>query len=523
MITQHTWMFLGSYEGLRVRLASRSLVSLLHLGIKAFEEIGNDVVQTCAFVFQNTSCAGRKSRFCRLVDVKDSAKKEQEFFNPSLYSEKSTDSFKVIPGFTYAYWVEDAFIDNFEKGSKIEQYAEFTGSQNITGNNEKYLRYHWEVESDKVGQTYWVFYAKGGDYRKYYGNLEMVIDWRDSARNFYATNKTSNLLSEHFWFREGVTYSAVTSRGTGFRYLPKGCIFDKGGPSIAIKDNLYYLLALLNSKTAELYFRVLNPSINLQVKDIKALPILVEDKDKIADITQRSVQLAKDDWDSFETSYTFKRHPLTVGHTRVEDAFAAWKAVQLERFDELLSNETTVNELFKAIYRLDDLEIKFEERDIPIRKAILQRDIHSLISYAVGCMFGRYSLDEPGLVCAGGNWDPSKCCTYVPDSDNIIPICDDDYFDDDITGRFVKWVETVYGTRASRYGPKSAAVSQSGGQAAGHVGRDPGKAHPCDRIRLCRFLSPAAHEFGCPGGHAHVYYISLSGGCIWQSNLYPSV
>ena len=445
MITQHTWMFLGSYEGLRVRLASRSLVSLLHLGIKAFEEIGNDVVQTCAFVFQNTSCAGQKSRFCRLVDVKDSAKKEQEFYNPNLYSEKSTDSFKVIPGFTYAYWVEDAFIENFEKGFNIEQYAEFTGSQNITGNNEKYLRYHWEVEADKVGQTYWVFYAKGGDYRKYYGNLEMVIDWRDSARNFYATNKTSNLLSEHFWFREGVTYSAVTSRGTGFRYLPKGCIFDKGGPSIAIKDSLYYLLALLNSKTAELYFRVLNPSINLQVKDIKALPILVEDKDKIADITQRSVQLAKDDWDSFETSFTFKQHPLTVGHTRVEEAFVAWKATQLERFNELLSNEATVNELFKAIYRLDDLEIKFEERDIPIRKAILQRDIHSLISYAVGCMFGRYSLDEPGLVYAGGNWDSSKYHTYVPDGDNIIPICDDEYFDDDITGRFVEFVRKVYG------------------------------------------------------------------------------
>ena len=445
MITQHTWMFLGSYEGLRVRLASRSLVSLLHLGIKAFEEIGNDVVQTCAFVFQNTSCAGQKSRFCRLVDVKDSAKKEQEFYNPNLYSEKSTDSFKVIPGFTYAYWVEDAFIENFEKGFNIEQYAEFTGSQNITGNNEKYLRYHWEVEADKVGQTYWVFYAKGGDYRKYYGNLEMVIDWRDSARNFYATNKTSNLLSEHFWFREGVTYSAVTSRGTGFRYLPKGCIFDKGGPSIAIKDSLYYLLALLNSKTAELYFRVLNPSINLQVKDIKALPILVEDNDTIADITQRSVQLAKDDWDSFETSFTFKQHPLTVGHTRVEEAFVAWKATQLERFNELLSNEATVNELFKAIYRLDDLEIKFEERDIPIRKAILQRDIHSLISYAVGCMFGRYSLDVEGLAYAGGEWDASKYKTIIPDGDNIIPICDDEYFDDDITGRFVKWVEAVYG------------------------------------------------------------------------------
>ena len=175
------------------------------------------------------------------------------------------------------------------------------------------------------------------------------------------------------------------------------------------------------------------------------MPILVEDNDTIADITQRSVQLAKDDWDSFETSFTFKQHPLTVGHTRVEEAFVAWKATQLERFNELLSNEATVNELFKAIYRLDDLEIKFEERDIPIRKAILQRDIHSLISYAVGCMFGRYSLDVEGLAYAGGEWDASKYKTIIPDGDNIIPICDDEYFDDDITGRFVKWVEAVYG------------------------------------------------------------------------------
>ena len=445
MITQHTWMFLGSYEGLRAKLSSRSLVSLLHFGIKAFEEIGNDVVQTCAFVFQNASYSKRKSRFCRLVDVKDSTKKEQEFFNPNLYSERSTDAFKVIPGYTYAYWVEDAFIENFERGSQIEQYAEFTGSQNITGNNEKYLRYHWEVAADKVGQTYWVFYAKGGDYRKYYGNLEIVIDWRDSARNFYATNKTSNLLSEHFWFREGVTYSAVTSRGTGFRYLPKGCIFDKGGPSIAIKNNLYYLLALLNSKTAELYFQVLNPSINLQVKDIKALPILVADEDEIARITQRSVQLAKEDWDSFETSFTFKKHPLIDGHTKIEEAFSAWETHQLERFNELLLNETTVNERFKAIYQLNNLEINFEERDIPIRKANLQRDIRSLISYAVGCMFGRYSVDGDGLANCGGALDASKYSTIIPDKDNIIPICDDDYFDDDITGRFVKWVEAVYG------------------------------------------------------------------------------
>ena len=445
MITMHSWMFLGSYKSLRNNLFSISLLSLIHLGIKAFEEIGNDIVQTCSFVFQNTYCAERKSKFCRLVEIKDAVKKEQKFFDNSLYTERSIDSFKIIPGYTYAYWVEESFIENFERGATIEHYAEFTGSQNITGNNEKYLRYHWEVEANKIGQNYWVFYAKGGDYRKYYGNLEIVIDWRDAARSFYATNKTSNLLNNHFWFREGVTYSAVTSRGTGFRYLPKGCVFDKGGPSIIIEDNLYYLLALLNSKIAELYFQVLNPSINLQVKDIKALPIIIEDKDNITEITRQSVQMAKDDWDSFETSFNFKKHPLTDNYMTIEKAYDVWKNSKLEQFNKMSLNETIVNELLKKIYRLENLNIQFEERDIPIHKASLQRDIRSFISYAVGCMFGRYSLDVEGLAYAGGEWDSNKYKTFIPDSDDIIPICDEDYFEDDIVSRFIEFVRCVYG------------------------------------------------------------------------------
>ena len=446
MITQHTWMFLGSYENLREKLFSYSLINLLHFGIKAFEEIGNDVVQTCAFVFQNIICHNRKAKFCRLVDVKDSEKKEQEFHNKDLYFERNTDTFKIVPGCIFAYWGESSFITNFRNGSQIERYAEFTGSQNITGNNEKYLRYHWEVNSQNIGQTYWVFYAKGGDYRKYYGNLEMVIDWREPARRFYSTNKTSNLLNEHFWFREGITYSAVTSRGTGFRYLPPCCIFDKGGPSIAVTSDLYYLLALLNSKVAELYFQVLNPSINLQVKDIKALPILIDNAEQIEMLTKDTTNLAKQDWDSFETSYTFLKHPLVTSTDLVKSAYFSWKELQLDRFNHVKSNETITNELFKTIYGLRNLTIIFEERDIPIQKADLQRDIKSLISYAVGCMFGRYSLDVDGLAYAGGEWDNSKYITYPADKYNIIPICDDEYFDDDVVGRFVKFIETVYGS-----------------------------------------------------------------------------
>ena len=308
------------------------------------------------------------------------------------------------------------------------------------------MRYHWEVNTQDIGKTHWVFYAKGGDYRKYYGNLEMVIDWRESARHFYSTNKTSNLLSEHFWFQEGITYSAVTSRGTGFRYLPPYCIFDKGGPSIVVVDNLYYLLALLNSKVAELYFQVLNPSINLQVKDIKALPIIIGHVEQIEKLAKETTELAKQDWNSFETSYNFLKHPLVTGDSLVRKAYLSWEKLQLNRFSCIKSNETVVNELFKGIYGFHNLSITFEDRDIPIRKADLRRDVSSLISYAVGCMFGRYSLDMDGLAYAGGEWDDSKYTIYPADKDNIIPICDDEYFDDDMVGRFVKFIEMVYGS-----------------------------------------------------------------------------
>lgn len=282
--------------------------------------------------------------------------------------------------------------------------------------------------------------------RKYYGNLEMVVDWRESARKFYQTNKTSNLLNEKFWFREGITYSAVTSRGTGFRYLPKNCIFDKGGPSITLDSKLLEILALLNSKVAELYFKVLNPSINLQVKDIKALPIILPKDDRVEKITKQTLSIAKKDWDSFEISFDFTKHPFCkIKLTRLKDAFDKWREQQEAYLQLIRENEYLVNEIYADLYNLKEIKIEFEDRDIPVREADLGRDIRSFISYAVGCMFGRYSLDVEGLAYAGGQWDDSKYSTFIPVKDNIIPITDEEYFEDDIVGLFVAFVKKVYG------------------------------------------------------------------------------
>ena len=451
MITMHAWMFIGSYECLRCKLVDKQMINMLHLGIKAFEEIGNDVVQTCAFVFCNKIVNSYSSVFLRLVDFKNYYEKEKEFYNNQNMFVAQCKNFKKIPGVPYAYYVTLQFIHNFENANYIENYGELTGSQNITGDNEKYLKLVWEVSKTKIGDR-WRIYAKGGDYRQYYGNLSYIVDWSENARSFYASNKTSNLLAEAFWYKKGITYSAITSRGTGFRYLPEGCIFDKGGPSIILKSNMVQILALLNSNVAKYYFWVFNPSINLQIKDVKNFPIIISNDLQLEEKATWNLECCKIDWDSFETSIEFSKHPLTKGTTQemfISDKYLEWEKECKERFDILKANEEDLNELFINGYGLQNEVLpEVEDRDVTVRKADLQTDIKSLISYAVGCMFGRYSLNEEGLIYAGGEWDESRYTTFIPDKDNIIPITDEEYLEDDIVSRFCTWVKTVFGAKS---------------------------------------------------------------------------
>ena len=484
MITQHSWMFIGSFEKLRNKMLNCNLINMVHLGIKAFEEIGNDVVQTCSFIYQKNKKNNYLTKFVRLVEYKSYSEKAKEFFNTHNRINSKCMRFGNIPGIPYAYYVSDNFIDNFENAKYIEDYGKLTGSQNITGDNEKYLRLFWEVEKEQVGNE-WRLYAKGGDYRQYYGNLSYIVNWSEEARNFYATNKTSNLLAEDFWYKEGITYSAITSRGTGFRYLPKGCIFDKGGPSINLFGNKDEVLALLNSNVAKYYFWVFNPSINLQIKDVKSFPIILPELEEIKKLAKENIDCCKMDWDSYETSWDYKIHPL-VKNTLSKDLsekFVEWEMECDNRIKTLIRNETELNKIFINAYGLkNEVTPDVEERDVTVHKADLQLDIKSLISYAVGCMFGRYSLDEEGLVLAGQSFeshffeasapvcgtgfagapgasvsigefyyktdDGVKKCTYNPDKDNIIPITDEEYFSDDIVSRFCEWVRIVYGEKS---------------------------------------------------------------------------
>ena len=274
------------------------------------------------------------------------------------------------------------------------------------------------------------------------------MNWKNDGQEMCA-DKKAYVRAKDFYFNEGLTWTKISSSKFGIRYSPKGFVFDSAGQTIFEHNgNLYYLLGLLCTNMAFEILKMLNPTLNYQVGDISNVPFILNEKRKEdVDITvQQNIRLSKADWDSFETSWDFQKHPLIRKTATIADAFAQWQTECDERFNQLKSNEEELNRIFIDIYELqDELTPEEEDKDVTVRKADLGSDIRSFVSYAVGCMFGRYSLDVDGLAYAGGDWDSSKYKTFIPDKDAIIPITDDEYFTDDIVGRFVEFVKTVYG------------------------------------------------------------------------------
>lgn len=315
-LTPYVWMFIQSYENMRKFILSETTISsLIQLEYNAFESA---CVPVAAFTLRNYSC-DLPFDGIKLSDFKGSENQEPKTLeavqNPLCnYRYTATqDNFSKIPGSPIAYWVSEKFIEAFEKGISIDTISDYTGSQNITSDNERFLRFHWEVISNSIGkEKRWAFYAKGGEFRKWYGNVDLIVDISQQAINHYKSTATANYLSNKYWFTEGITYSAVTSKGTGFRYYPAIGGFDKGGATICYIDNISETLGLLNSKVTMLYLNILNPTINLQVKDIKSLPIIMNHSQKhlIDDIVRQNIATSKQDWDSFETSWDFKKNPL---------------------------------------------------------------------------------------------------------------------------------------------------------------------------------------------------------------------
>ena len=493
MITQHAWMFLSSFEKLRVKLQMVDTVNMAHLGARAFEEIGGEVVQTTSFVMCKSRVKGYQGTYCRLIEPTTQQGKEGMFLAGENRHTARQDNFSKIPGSPVAYWVSEKGFEAFSAPPFSKRFL--SGGRNKTHNNELYVRIWWEI----IDHEKWKPYSNGGEYRKWYGNNLDVIDWSETARANYALH--GGLLQEKFWSVPAITWNDITSGASSYRIKPIESKYSSVSPTLICEkyDYDYSMLAFLNSSVCAWMNQITNPTLHTLVGNILLLPDKIQDVD-VSDMVIPIISLCKADWDSFETSWDFTEHPLVrckefspkeveedakhhiTDMNLIDYAFTNWDNECYLRFTQLKANEEELNRIFIDIYGLqDELTPEIEDKDVTVRKADLGRDIRSLISYAVGCMFGRYSLDTEGLVYAGGDWDAiyrrdhlvdehgnaitfggvklavSKDytqvnvdgqwvdCTFPVDADNIIPICDDDYFTDDIVGRFVKFIEVVYG------------------------------------------------------------------------------
>lgn len=463
IITQHAWMFLSSFEKLREKMMLTETVSMAHLGARAFEEIGGEVVQTTSFVRVRTHIDNYKGVYCRLIEPTTQQGKEDMFLACENRYIANQDNFAKIPGSPVAYWVSNNFLKAFDN-EKIGKYT-ISDGQTKTGNNDKYLRLLWEVPVSEIGKgKHWVLHAKGGAFRRWYGNIDTLIDWSDSAREHYRTDHVARIAPEYIWFRKGICWTLISSNKLhGFRLLDDNSTFNLAAPSVFFNNDrmMFYILGYLNSKFSQEIIALLNPTLNTNISDITAQPLyygkLPEQEDMVINLVSQNIALSKADWDSFETSWDFTRHPfikaitkypnmMDVGNIYLAECYDIWAGECEERFEKLKANEEELNRIFIDIYGLqDELTPEVEDKNVTVRKADLGRDVRSFISYAVGCMFGRYSPTYDGLAYAGGTWDDGKYNIYKPDADGIIPICDDEYFEDDMMGRFVEFVRVVYG------------------------------------------------------------------------------
>lgn len=488
MITQQAWMFQSSYESARKLVYEYAICNMAQLGPHAFDEIGGEVVQTTTFSIRKTNIPNYVAKYIRLTDYNSESEKESAFFYPNNLTTQNLDEISGIPGMPLCYWASDQMLNAFKAGKLLGAIA--SPRQGVkTGDNTIFLRTWFEVEYQKTTMNHygekkkWFPCNKGGEYRKWYGNNEYVIDWENDGeklRNFRDPS-TGKLKSRpqnlSYMLKKGLTYTNVSSTKLSVRFCEDGFIFDATGSMIFAKDEyLDYILAFLLSDVAEKYAEILSASMTFEVGQIASLPIIYRDEEKsnIVNIVKENIKEEENDWDSFETSWNFTKHPLLRSVSSISEAFTQWQSECDDRFNELKANEEEMNRIFIDIYGLqDELTPEVEDKDVTVRKADLQRDIKSLLSYAVGCMFGRYSIYKDGLIFAGEPYSlqafadklndrPGTISAeelqrayrnegvvvdemFFPDADNVIPITDEEYLDDDIVSRLCDWLKAVYG------------------------------------------------------------------------------
>lgn len=455
MINIPVWMSKSSFEELRHDiLVYHTFINMLHCGRGIF---GSDF-GTTAFIILRHFVSSYAATFHQLFDemgaVDSVDQKEKWFLERKGRFIAEQRKFLNISSYPIAYSTSQRLLEVLDKERPLSEFA-YPRKGLTTGDNDTFARLWFEIARNKFSpfcpEAKWFPMTKGGDFRRWYGNNDYVVNWQNDGyeiKNFKDENGKlrSRPQNVQFYFREGISWNDTTATGKiAFRYQSADYIPNASGPCVYADNELMYLLGLLNSIVSQKLLEILAPNMKFEVGQMALVPIIMQPTTAIQIKVKETLECAKADWDAFETSWDFQKHPLICCKT-VSDAFNAWGDDCTNRFNTLKSNEEILNRIFIDIYGLqDELTPEVEDKDVTIRKADLQRDIRSLLSYAVGCMFGRYSLDVPGLTCAGGEWDDSKYSSFIPDKDNILPITDEEYFQDDIVGLFCSWLKKVYG------------------------------------------------------------------------------
>lgn len=484
MVTGESWMFLPSFEQMRQNfIFNYTLINMLHLGFGAFES----GFGTTSFIWRKINCLSYYTRFIRVVNEKSNEDKKVcflkcrniPFINKKIDITLDLNQLKIISGIPIGYWMSPNLIKLFHK-DKISKEV-ITKSGIVTGNNDMFIKYWFEISihditfnansSTDINDIKWVPTHKGGGSRRYYGNHYYIMNIYDIWDN----NKVSKSVrrgDRDFYFKEGLTWSTLSNK-LAFRKSPSGFVYETKGSMCFIKNTecINYILGLFNSTLCSHIMSILSPTLDFNRSNIVKMPYIFNKKyfDTIHRLVEENVKISKTDWDSFETSWDFKRHPLLTYSAiknnfkanKIETAYNNWKKFANEQFFKLKANEEELNRIFIEIYGLqDELTPEVEEKDITITKIVNEKSeedkknpyvidkqevIKSFISYGVGCMFGRYSLDEEGLIYAGGEFDLGRYKTFIPTKDNVLMITDEDYFEDDTVHCFVEFVKVTFG------------------------------------------------------------------------------
>ncbi len=497
-MTPFVWLFIKTYEALRTYIIdTKAITTLVQMEYSAFEEA---TVPICSFVLKNGK-ATEKALCFRLSDFKGGMEVQKqkvleaiENKNCGYFYEAEQKDFRRIPGSPLAYWLSNNMYNVFFEGKLLNQIGKPEQGM-ATADNGRFVRKWYEVAINKTSlrknaYSKWIPYNNGGGFRKWYGFNTDVVNWENNGLEIKSFPK-AYVRNERDYFKSGITWNAITSSDVSVRFFGEGFIFSNAGMAIFTSEQYQkYLLAFINSCVSKSILSILSPTLNYNAGDMGNIPIIFSDAVNESGLCNKCIEISKNDWDAFETSWDFKKHPLASYSTnKTSTAFELWAKECDERFKQLKANEEELNRIFIDIYGLqDELTPEVEDKDVTVRKADLQRDIKSLISYAVGCMFGRYSLEREGIVYAGGNfddvywkykgqaaldkngepieggyagislanyhypkfhdtedWETATELSFEPDADNCIPITDEEYFEDDIVGLFCAWLKKVYG------------------------------------------------------------------------------